>query len=472
MTTGNRGAPHRIWAHLALAAALGLAIGWSALPPWLPSVCVLAAVVLGVVRPTDRSGYATALTALLVTATVVGAVTEARALESAALAASAALAHAAGIALPLVLVELVRRRRRHRDQGWELARSLAREEHARTESALAAERAAMAGDIHDNLGHRLTLVSVQLGRLSLDPELPEAGRAAVEEARRGVSEAAAELGETVQLLTAGRPSSRAPADRSLSAVVATARAAGMTVESELPPDLDRDLSTHARAALARVLSEALANAAKHARGEVVRVRGAVVDDRAVLTVANPHGTEGAAPGSGHGLPSLHHRLKLLRGRLDVEDDEEHLLRAVVPVDAVPAGDAETADAFAEVSRTRRQAEEDARRAGRLAWAVPLGLAGASVLLTVVGYVGLAVASTLPPDRFAEIEVGMTQDAAERILPAVEMIEAPRDALPEPDGATCRYHESTVSLFAREDVYRVCLADGVVVGADTIPPGAP
>src|SRR5690606_34607502 len=133
-------------------------------------------------------------------------------------------------------------------------------------------------------------------------------------------------------------------------------------------------STHARAALARVLSEALANAAKHARGEVVRVRGAVVDDRAVLTVANPHGTEGAAPGSGHGLPSLHHHLKLLRGRLDVEDgDDEHLLRAVVPVDAVPAGDAETADALTEVSRTRRQVEEDARRAGRLAWAVPLGL---------------------------------------------------------------------------------------------------
>src|SRR5699024_7820453 len=150
----------------------------------------------------------------------------------------------------------------------------------------------------DNLGHRLTLVSVQLGRLSLDPALPEASRAAVEEARLGVAEAAAELGETVQLLTAGHPSSRVPADRSLSAVVATARSAGMTVESDLAAQLDRDLSTHAHAALARVLSEALANAARHAPGEVVRVRGEVAGGRAVLTVANARGSEGAAPGSG------------------------------------------------------------------------------------------------------------------------------------------------------------------------------
>lgn len=473
METGRRVTtpPSRAWTHLALAGVLGLAIGWSALPAWLPSVCVLAAVVLGLVRPAGRSGYATALTVLLVTATVVGAATEDRALESAALAASAALAHAAAIALPLVLVELVRRRRRHRDQGWELARSLAREEHARTESALAAERAAMAGDIHDNLGHRLILVSVQLGRLSLDPQLPESSRAAVEEARLGVAEAAAELGETVQLLTAGRPSARVPADRLLPDVVATARSAGVAVESDLAPDLDHGLSAHARAALTRVLSEALANAAKHAPGAVVRVSGEVRDGRAVLTVANARRDDDAAPGAGHGLPSLHHRLALLRGRLEVVDDgEEYLLRAVVPVDAVPAGDAESGDTLTEVSRSRRAAAEHARRAGRLAWAVPLGLAGAAVLVTVAGYVALAVVSVLPPDRFAEIEVGMSQDAAERVLPAVEMIEAPRDALPEPDGATCRFHESEVSLFAREDVYRICFAGGVVVSADTIPSG--
>ncbi len=455
-------------AHLVLAGALGIAIGWPAAPAWLSTLGVLAAVVLGVLRPADRAVWAAALTVLLVTATAAGVLSGDRRTESAALAASAALAHAAVIALPVVLVELRRRRRRLREQGWELARSLAREDDARTESALVRERATMAGEIHDRLGHRLTLVSVQLGRLSLDPDLSPQSRAAVEEARAGVAEAAAELGETVQLLRTGDPV-RSPGDGPLSDIVETARSAGLTVEGDLPPDLEGELSTHAYAALTRVLSEALANVAKHAPGEVARIAGRVADGRAVLTVANGRGAGGAAPPSGHGLPALHHRLALLGGTLEVEDADEHVLRATVPVDAVPGGDGGPEGTLAQVTRSRATAERRTRQMRRLTWLVPAGLAVAAVLVTVGFYLYFALASTLSPEQFARIEVGMTEHEAEEILPPVEMVEAPRGVLPEPEGASCRYHEAAVSLFVREEVFRTCLADGRVVSTDTIPP---
>lgn len=459
--------------HVALACVLGIAIGWSAAPGWLPSLMVVAVVLLGILRPVGAPVWTSALTVLIVTATAVGALTGERRIESATLSASAALVHAAAIALPIGLVELARRRRRHRQQGWELARSLAREEQARTESALTRERAAMAGEIHDHLGHRLTLVTVQLGRLTLDPELPAGARTAVEDARLSVAEAAAELGETVQLLKAGGQS-RAPADRPLSDVVDGARSAGLPVEGALPAVLDEALSPHAHAALARVLSEALANAAKHAPDETVRIEGHVTDGTATLTVENAtRADRAAAASSGHGLPSLRHRLGLLGGELEVESGARHVVRATVPVDASPRGEERTtADAVAEVTAARRAGEQHARRIRRLTWAVPAGLAAGAVLITLVSFLYLTVSSVLDPETFARIEVGMPQDEAEGLLPAVEMVEAPRHELPEPAGATCRYHEEAVSLFAREDVFRICFSDGVVVSTDLIPGGTP
>lgn len=63
---------------------------------------------------------------------------------------------------------------------------------------------------------------------------------------------------------------------------------------------------------------------------------------------------------------------------------------------------------------------------------------------------------------------MTQAEAMEILPPVEMIEAPRELSPGTAGSTCRYHEESVSLFEREDVFRICFADDVVVSAEVIP----
>src|SRR5690606_25905928 len=124
--------------------------------------------------------------------------------------------------------------------------------------------------------------------------------------------AAAELGDTVKLLQAGGMPVREPADRSPSAVVRQARAAGVPVVGEVPPGFD-DLSPHARSAVVRVLSEGLANPARHAPGRTVWLDGDVVGGVATLSLRNASGDGGTSltGSSGHGLRSLRHRLALL-----------------------------------------------------------------------------------------------------------------------------------------------------------------
>lgn len=469
--------------YLGLAVLLGSGIGWPA-GMWLgidvlPTLCVVAAVLVGVLRPARAAVWSASLGVLLLTATVLAALTWDRVVESVALASSAALAHAAAIALPVGLVTLARRRREHRRQGWDLARALAAEETARAESALVRERAAMAGEIHDHLGHRLTLLTVQVGQLTLDPDLSPAARQVLGRVRGGLADAAGELGETVQLLKAGGMPILRPADRSPTEVVQEARTAGLPVEGELPDSLDEVLSPHARSAVVRVLSEGLTNAAKHAPEQAVRLTTSISDSDITLILRNrvldPASAGGHGPTdlrqagtSGHGLRSLRHRLALLGGRLDASQDEEFVLRATVPVDAAPGPEHSPAEVVDRVARTQQAAEAHARRAGRLAWLIPAGLAAGAALLTVGFYLYLAIASTLSPAEFARVEVGMPQEHAEDLLPPVQMIEAPREVLAEPAGATCRYHEESVSLFAREDVFRICFAGDRVVSTDTIP----
>ncbi len=483
--------------YLGLAVLLGVGIGTSG-AAWLSTVTVLAAMVLGVLRPAASMVWAAALVLLVLTATVLGVITGERAVESAALASSSALAHAAAIALPVGLVALVRRTRRHRRQGWELASAIAATESARAESALVRERSVMAGEIHDHLGHRLTLLTVQVGRLTLDPDLPESTRAALAEVRGGLAEAASELGATVQLLGQGSMPTRAPADRSPAEVVERARSAGVRVEGDLPPRWEEELSAPARSAAVRVLSEGLANAAKHAPGQAVHLAASSDDGVATLELATgradqaggeqgraAHGgvvqgrvaqdgptAPSPAPSSGHGLRTLRHRVSLLGGDLAVEEAEQFVLRVSLPVDAAPGPDSRSRDGVQEVLRSQRAADADTRRTRRRAWLVPAALAGGAVVLTAGFFLYLSVASTLSPEDFARIEVGMPQTQAEQLLPPVQMVEAPRDTLPEPAGASCRYHEEAVSLFVREDVFRVCLADGVVVSTDTIPGEGP
>ncbi|HEU5126570.1 MAG TPA: histidine kinase [Glycomyces sp.] len=384
------------------------------------------------------------------------------------------MSYAGGCFLVALLVtSMLRTRRDYVRRGWELAFAEAREHEARVGQAVASEREAMAGEIHDGLGHRLTLIAVQAARLSLDEELPERARAELQRIRENAAVAADELGETVRLLserTSGATASLSGVG--VAEVIERARSSGVTVRDDVAPEVEDAVNDYTHAALLRALQEGLTNAAKHAPGEEARVRLGLEGEEAVLVVRNRAPQQRERPAStGHGMVALRHRVAILGGTLAVEREEDFAVTVRLPRRSTPSGEAADLEPsrLGVLTAEAARAERRNRRATRRAWLVPAAMILAIALVSAGYFVHGTVASVLPPERFAAIEVGDTRAEAERVLPPMEMFDAPRLLLPEPEGASCRYYEPSVSFFERGDVYRVCFADDRVVATDTIPP---
>ncbi len=211
------------------------------------------------------------------------------------------------------------------------------EQGRRVAEARAAERRALARDMHDVLANRLSLVATHAGALEFRPDAPpEKVAMAAGVVRVGVHQALEELRQVVGLLreddAAGAGGPVAVAD--LERLVEESRAAGQSVSVRgglpvevLPPSVGRTAF--------RVLQEGLTNARKHAVGLPVDLvlRGG---PGAELTVelSNPLPSQGDAPvvpGGGLGLVGLTERVRLAGGRLDHERGEgRFLLRARLP----------------------------------------------------------------------------------------------------------------------------------------------
>jgi signal transduction histidine kinase len=186
--------------------------------------------------------------------------------------------------------------------------------------ARAAERAAIAREMHDVLAHRLSLLATYAGALEYRPDQsPERLAQAAGVIRTTVHQALNELRDVIALLRDHQPDDLArpvPALSDLPSLLAESRAIGTRVEladlvagAEVP-------GTTGRTAY-RVVQEALTNARKHAPGQPVRIAlegkpGATLH----IDVSNPLGTASAIPGTGSGLVGLTERVRLAGGRLD------------------------------------------------------------------------------------------------------------------------------------------------------------
>lgn len=203
------------------------------------------------------------------------------------------------------------------------------------------ERLRIARDMHDSLGRRLSLVSIQAAALEVS-DLPEREREAVRQLATAARGAVDELYGLIGALRGARDPAAAP---SIVDLVADFRAAGVDVTlSESQPS--RDLSTVAAQAAYRVVEEGLTNAAKHAPGQPVTVTVAWETDALLLTVTNPvpgpadaspvtGSVTGSAPGGrvGHGLGGLAERVQPVGGLLDVSRTGDGFrLYAMLPLD--------------------------------------------------------------------------------------------------------------------------------------------
>lgn len=221
-------------------------------------------------------------------------------------------------------IELAARTRseRLRDELALAHRRLAEYSVQAAELAASRERNRMAREIHDSLGHCLTVVSVQLEAAEMVlMRDPEDARARVRRARELTREGLAEVRRSVGALRAS-PLDGRPLLAAVEGLAADEREVAVELRVLGEP---RELPEAAELTLYRGAQEGLTNVRRHARAHRVEVtldyrgpsavRLAVADDG----VGAEEGGEPGGPeaGGGFGLLGLRERVQALSGRIDV-----------------------------------------------------------------------------------------------------------------------------------------------------------
>jgi signal transduction histidine kinase len=216
-----------------------------------------------------------------------------------------------------------------------------REQHLLAEQARDEERARLAGEMHDIVTHRVSLMVLQAGALRMTAP-DEATRQAAEELRAAGCQALDELRDLVGILRTAPEDDRAPSTQGFAALVAESTAVGTPAELIEEGDPANASPVVARTAY-RLVREALTNVRKHAAGAAVTVRVSYGEAQVRVSVRNTrppgpgpgHGPGGgalAATGSGLGLAGLRQRIELVRGtmRTGPEADGGFCVEASLP----------------------------------------------------------------------------------------------------------------------------------------------
>ncbi|MEV7414089.1 histidine kinase [Streptomyces sp. NPDC089919] len=182
----------------------------------------------------------------------------------------------------------------------------------RTERLL--ERTRIARELHDSIGHALTVAVIQAGaaRAAGDAAFTERALGVIEETGRT---ALADLDRVLGILreTGPRPSA-APTLEEADRLLESARSSGASVEADVSGRLDRLPGPVSREGY-RILQEALTNVLRHSGPVPVRVRISIEGEAMELEVTNavPEVVAARLPSGGSGLRGIRERAALLGG---------------------------------------------------------------------------------------------------------------------------------------------------------------
>lgn len=197
----------------------------------------------------------------------------------------------------------------HRDSE----RRIVAEREAAHRIAVEEERARIVRELHDIVGHEVTLMAIQseAAAQALN-HAPEHANAPIAAVRETALRAGRELRAILDLLGDGERAV-APDGRGLAELVDRASRLGIPTTLLVIGEPWTDAPRH-WLAVNRIVQESLTNAGKHARGQQVEVSLDWSDDGVLVRVVNPSpGTDGI--GSGYGMPGMAERARILGGTL-------------------------------------------------------------------------------------------------------------------------------------------------------------
>jgi signal transduction histidine kinase len=224
------------------------------------------------------------------------------------------------------------------DAARERAARLEREREAEARAAVAEERARIARELHDVVGHSVSVMTVQAsGVRRLLREDQEREREALLIVERTGREALAEMRRMVGVLR--RPEEAPalapqPSLEYLDRLVEQAREAGLPVELRVEGDAV-ELPAGVDLTAYRLVQEGLTNALKHARATRAEVLVNYADGAIEVTVSDDGRGVGNGDGGGHGLVGMRERVSVYGGELDAgpQPGGGYRLRAKLPVTA-------------------------------------------------------------------------------------------------------------------------------------------
>jgi signal transduction histidine kinase len=185
------------------------------------------------------------------------------------------------------------------------------------ELATAKERNRLAREIHDSLGHYLTVINVQLeAARAIHAQDPEKSLEAIQKAQSLTREGLADVRRSVAALRTS-PFDERPLPEALEAVVSECRAAGLFAALSVSGS-PRGLSSQAERALYRAAQEGLTNVRKHARASRCDVHLDYNGPTVRLTIEdNGVGAAENAGPPGFGLLGVQERAELLGGTVSI-----------------------------------------------------------------------------------------------------------------------------------------------------------
>lgn len=198
------------------------------------------------------------------------------------------------------------------------------------DSAVSSERLRISRELHDSIGHQLTVLSLELAaaqhRLEKEAATHGEGPAVREHVRRAAGVAKDLLADVRS--TVGELREPGPADlqQDLERLARAVPSLEIHVQVDAEVEADEEIS----AALVRVAQEIITNTIKHAGAAELALTVKVEEGTLTLSGIN----DGTTPPSitpGHGLTGLKERLELLGGRLTIRTTPQFTVEARLPM---------------------------------------------------------------------------------------------------------------------------------------------